>query len=108
MGSLQGSTLQRGVPKGFDAGHPAADLIKMKQWYWWVELDPGLATSAKLKSEIVKRFRAMAPMIEFLNQPLLKSARTMVAADENARRADLKVGCRQECPPHTYTCPLPW
>lgn len=74
MGSLKGSTLTR-VPKGFDAGHPAADLIKMKQWYWWVELDPGLATSPKLKAEIVKRFRAMAPMIEFLNKPLLKGGR---------------------------------
>jgi uncharacterized protein (DUF2461 family) len=72
MGKLQGSTLTR-VPKGFDAGHPAADLIKMKQWYWWVELDGSLATSPKLKAEIVKRFRAVAPMIEFLNKPLLRA-----------------------------------
>ena len=80
MGSLQGSTLTR-VPKGFDAEHPAADLIKMKQWYWWVELDPALATSPKLKAEIAKRFRAMAPMVELLNKPLLKSAKTKLAAD---------------------------
>jgi uncharacterized protein (TIGR02453 family) len=74
MGKLQGSTLTR-VPKGFEKEHPAAELIKMKQWYWWVELDPGLATSPKLKGEIAKRFRAMAPVIEMLNRPLLgKSA----------------------------------
>jgi uncharacterized protein (TIGR02453 family) len=83
MGSLQGSTLTR-VPKGFDAEHPAAELIKMKQWYWWVELDPALATSPKLKGEIAKRFRAMAPMVELLNKPLLKSAKTKLAADDAA------------------------
>jgi uncharacterized protein (TIGR02453 family) len=83
MGSLQGSTLTR-VPKGFDAEHPAAELIKMKQWYWWVELDPALATSPKLKGEIAKRFRAMAPRVELLNKPLLKSAKTKLAADDAA------------------------
>lgn len=70
MGPLQGSTLKR-LPKGFDCEHPAAALIKMKQWYWWVELDGKLATSPKLKSEIVKRFKAMTPMVELLNKPLL-------------------------------------
>jgi uncharacterized protein (TIGR02453 family) len=73
MGSIQGTTLQR-VPKGFDPAHPAVDLIKMKQWYWWVELDPKLATSPNLKAEIAKRFRAMAPMVELLNKPLLGKA----------------------------------
>jgi uncharacterized protein (TIGR02453 family) len=82
MGSLQGSTLTR-VPKGFNAEHAAADLIKKKQWYWWVELPLELATSRKLKSEIVKRFRATAPMVELLNKPLLKGGgKTVSAADE--------------------------
>jgi uncharacterized protein (TIGR02453 family) len=71
MGAVQGDTLQR-IPKGFDADHPAADLIKMKQWYWWVELDPALVTSPKLKAEIIKRFKAIAPMVEMLNKPLLQ------------------------------------
>jgi uncharacterized protein (TIGR02453 family) len=87
MGSIKGSTLQR-VPKGFDAEHPAADLIRMKQWYWWVELDPALATSPKLKAEIVKRFRAMAPMIELLNKPLLGKAKAVLGADEHDDRMD--------------------
>jgi uncharacterized protein (TIGR02453 family) len=77
MGSVQGSTLTR-VPKGFNAEHPAADMIKKKQWYWWVELPLALATSPKLKSEIVKRFRATAPMVELLNKPLLKGGGKML------------------------------
>jgi uncharacterized protein (TIGR02453 family) len=71
MGELHGESLRR-VPKGFDAAHPAADLIKMKQWLYWAELDPKLATSPKLLPEIVKRFRVMAPVVEMLNTPLAK------------------------------------
>jgi uncharacterized protein (TIGR02453 family) len=70
MGVVQGSTLTR-VPKGFDAEHPAVELIKMKQWYWWVELDPKLATSNTLKSEVVRRFKVMRPAVELLNKALV-------------------------------------
>jgi uncharacterized protein (TIGR02453 family) len=69
MGKLYGDSLQR-VPKGFDAAHPAASLIKMKQWLYDLTLDAKLATSAKLAPEILKRFRAMAPVLELLNTPL--------------------------------------
>jgi uncharacterized protein (TIGR02453 family) len=69
MGPVKGETLTR-PPKGFKPDHPAVDLIKMKQWYWWVELDPKLVTSPKLKAEVVKRFKEMAPMIELLNRAL--------------------------------------
>jgi uncharacterized protein (TIGR02453 family) len=70
MGQMAGRSLQR-VPKGFDAAHPAADLIKRKQWFFYVTLDPKLATSPKLYPEIVKRFGAMVPLVEMLNEPLV-------------------------------------
>jgi uncharacterized protein (DUF2461 family) len=73
LGKLQGSSVTR-MPKGFDAGHPAEDLIRMKQWLYWVELDAKLATSPRLLPELVKRFRAAAPVIAMLNEPLRKSA----------------------------------
>lgn len=69
-GSLQGDSLTRS-PKGFDPAHPAAEFIKMKDWILDVKLDAGLATSPKLQGEIVTRFRAMAPLLEYLNRPLL-------------------------------------
>lgn len=68
-GKLSGDALSR-VPKGFDPESPAADLLKQKQWFFWMELDPKLATTPKLKAEIVKRFRAAAPVVELLNSPL--------------------------------------
>jgi uncharacterized protein (TIGR02453 family) len=69
MGDLRGATLTR-VPKGFDAAHPAADLIKMKQWYYGAELEAKLATSPKLLAELIKRFKAMLPVLEELAKPL--------------------------------------
>jgi len=70
LGELQGDTLTR-TPKGFDQDHPAARFVKMKDWIFDTKLDPALATSPKLYGEIVERFRAMAPLIEYLNRPLL-------------------------------------
>ena len=69
VGELTGSSLQR-VPKGFDAGHPAAALLKMKQWYYDCTMDAKLATTPKLLPELVKRFRAMLPAMELLSKPL--------------------------------------
>ena len=70
MGELQGDKLAR-VPKGFDAAHPAVGLVRAKQWLLDVQLDSALAATPKLYTEIVQRFRAMAPFVEFLNAPLV-------------------------------------
>ncbi|MGC9970420.1 MAG: DUF2461 domain-containing protein [Bryobacteraceae bacterium] len=69
MGELKGEQLSR-VPKGFPADHPATGLVRYRQWLLWAMLDPALAATPKLFGEIVARFRAMAPFIDFLNAPL--------------------------------------
>jgi uncharacterized protein (TIGR02453 family) len=69
-GDLKGDALTR-APKGFDANHPALELIKMKDWIFDISLPPALATTPKLYREVLHRFRAMAPLIEFLNRPLV-------------------------------------
>ena len=63
------------MPKGFASDHPAEDLIRMKQWLYWVELDAHLATTPRLLPELVKRFRAAALVITMLNAPLAKAPR---------------------------------
>ena len=70
VGQLQGQELTR-APKGFDPAHPAIAWIKMKDWILDTTLDGSLATSSKLYDEILDRFRAIAPLIGYLNRPLL-------------------------------------
>jgi uncharacterized protein (TIGR02453 family) len=78
MGKLQGSTLTR-PPKGFCAEHPAIDLIKMKQWVFWDQLDQKVASTPKIVGELVKRFRAVAPVVKMLNSAAPKRAARAMA-----------------------------
>jgi uncharacterized protein (TIGR02453 family) len=77
FGELQGESLTR-IPKGFPCDHPAADLLRRKQFMLFRTLDPSLATSPKLYREIVTRFQAMTPFLQCLNRPLSRSARRAV------------------------------
>ena len=69
FGAVQGEQLTR-VPKGYPCDHPAADLLRMKQYLLYVELAPEMAVTPALYTEVVKHFRAMTPLVEFLNAPL--------------------------------------
>jgi uncharacterized protein (TIGR02453 family) len=81
FGEMHGDQLSR-VPKGFAADHPAADLLRYKQYVFYVELPPDLVTSPELFGEVRKRFRALTPLVNFLNAPL-------VAARPKTRVEDL-------------------
>jgi uncharacterized protein (TIGR02453 family) len=74
MGEMHGEQLSR-VPKGFPADHPAAELLRYKQWLFYVTLPPALATTSNLVGEIVSRLRAVTPVTDFLNAPLIAAAR---------------------------------
>ena len=80
MGKLEGSTAAR-TPKGFDPKHPADDLVRMKQWLYWTELDPKVATSPKLLGELIKRFRVATPVLRMLNAGLMKSGAARAGED---------------------------
>ncbi|HLH41159.1 MAG TPA: DUF2461 domain-containing protein [Bryobacteraceae bacterium] len=80
MGKLHGECLTR-VPKGFPADHPAADLIRMKRWVYYATLDAKLAVTPKILTEIVKRFKAAAPVLEELSKALAKPRSRSFAAD---------------------------
>jgi uncharacterized protein (TIGR02453 family) len=77
FGAVQGEQLSR-VPKGFCAEHPAADLLRFKQFLLFTTLDAAIVTTPKLFVELEKRFRALAPFLEFLNAPLIGAKRSVL------------------------------
>lgn len=79
-GELQGDQLSR-VPKGFQAEDPAADLLRFKQYVLYVVLPPDVAMTPVLEKEILTRFRAMTPFLNFLSAPLAKARPKLDASD---------------------------
>ena len=69
MGALQGEQLKR-VPRGWPADHPAGDLLRHKQLYFHTQLPVAIATTPELFKELVARYRAMTPFVEFLDAGL--------------------------------------
>jgi len=71
LGRLQGEQLSR-TPKGFAADHPAEPLVRRKQWYLETTLDGRVVTSPRLLPELARHFEIMAPLVEFLNQAVVR------------------------------------
>lgn len=69
FGELQGDRLKR-VPRGFEPEHPAADLLRLKQYYVRASLGAGLATSRTLPKELADRFKAATPFVQALDAVL--------------------------------------
>jgi uncharacterized protein (TIGR02453 family) len=65
FGALRGDRLVR-VPKGFPPDHPAGDLLRLKEAYFYVTLPSSLATSPRLAEEVTRRVRLGVPFVEWL------------------------------------------
>lgn len=61
-------------PKGFPAEHPAMEWLKWRQWGVIVTLPPADALQPDLSAVAEKYFRLAAPLVNFLNAPLLRKA----------------------------------
>jgi uncharacterized protein (TIGR02453 family) len=61
-------------PKGFPAEHPAADLYRQKRWGFSASLAPEMATKPDFAKMVDSYFRAAAPLVALLNQPLVAKA----------------------------------
>ncbi|HTV06955.1 MAG TPA: DUF2461 domain-containing protein [Acidobacteriaceae bacterium] len=61
-------------PKGFPAEHPAMEWIKWRQWGVITTLPAGEALKPKLAVMVEEHFRLAAPLVDFLNEPLLRVA----------------------------------
>jgi len=68
-GQLQGETLTR-VPRGFPADHPAADLLRHKQFLASREYPAEFAYDPGFYQELLTVFRAITPMVRYFNEAM--------------------------------------
>jgi uncharacterized protein (TIGR02453 family) len=73
VGELSGDRLSR-VPNGYLKDHPAANYLQFKQFIGSSEYEAGFATSPRFYSELLRIFKAVTPLVRFLNRALLDAA----------------------------------
>lgn len=81
IGGLQGERLSR-VPRGFAKDHPAADLLQHRQFLAFREEAAAFATSKTFYAQLKGTLETIAPLVQFLNEPLIASV-----ADQGSARA---------------------
>jgi uncharacterized protein (TIGR02453 family) len=69
FGKLEGEKLVN-VPRGFEKDHPAADLLRYKQFLISKKIPDSVITSSKGVDEVVKSFRAMRPFFDYMSDIL--------------------------------------
>lgn len=74
-GGLDGDRLSR-VPRGFAADHPAAEYLRYKQWLGWANHPAAFATTPAFYPAVVRTFRAVMPLVRYLNDALIAGAGT--------------------------------
>ncbi len=77
LGPMQGDQATR-MPRGFDPGHPAADLLRHKQFMAVVEQKPEFAVRPDFYQQLLATFQTMAPFVTFLNEPIVELRRAAV------------------------------
>ena len=87
IGGLQGDRMTR-VPRGLAKDHPAADYLQYRQFMGYREEAAALATQKDFYRQLRTTFETIAPLVQFLNEPLIEAQKTDRRAhvfDEDAR-----------------------
>lgn len=71
VGQLDGARLRR-VPRGYAKEHPAADYLRYRQFLAGKEFPADFAHSPRLFAGVVAVYREVAPLVRFLNEPLIR------------------------------------
>jgi len=82
FGALSGEQLVR-VPRGFPPDHAAAELLRHKQFLAFRTLPSQTAATAQFGAIVLESFRTLHPLLQFLNEPIVKMQ------DAKSRRAAL-------------------
>jgi uncharacterized protein (TIGR02453 family) len=70
---LSGDAMTR-VPRGYRADHPAAEYLKHRQFYGGAEFPASLAHSREFYPTLIATFKALMPLVRFLNEPLVAAS----------------------------------
>ena len=73
LGDLQGDRLTR-VPRGFAKDDPAAEYLKHYRFVAGREFPASLAASDEFYPTLLRTFRALMPLVRFLNEPLIEAS----------------------------------
>ena len=88
LGDMQGATVTR-MPRGFEAAHPAADVLRHKQFLAVREEPPTFAARSDFYEQLLATFAAMTPFVTFLNAPIVALRRAIdrdpLVAERSAR-----------------------
>ena len=74
LGGLQGDRLTR-VPRGYAKDHPAADYLQFRQFMAFREEAAAFATSRNFYRQLTQTLETIAPLVQFLNEPLVEALR---------------------------------
>jgi uncharacterized protein (TIGR02453 family) len=77
VNSLDGAQLSS-MPRGYLKDHPAARYLRYKQFLAGREFEADFATTPRFYPELLRIFRAVAPLVRFLNTPLLEGRRALM------------------------------
>jgi uncharacterized protein (TIGR02453 family) len=73
VGELDGERLSR-VPRGFQKEDAAAEYLKLRNFLAGREFPADFATSSRFYPTLVSTYRAIMPLVRFLNEPLVEHA----------------------------------
>lgn len=79
VGQLEGERLSR-LPHGYAKDHAAAEYLRFKKFLAGCEYEAEFAYDRRFYREVLTIFRAVAPLVRFLNRPLLEHRRTLTPA----------------------------
>lgn len=77
FGQAQGESLKN-IPKGYDALHPDADLLKVKTMFFWHHFTDAEVASGEFVNLVIEKAKVLKPYLDFLNaiffdkEPFLK------------------------------------
>jgi uncharacterized protein (TIGR02453 family) len=73
LGTLDGDRLTR-LPRGYAADNPSSEYLKYKHFLAGRQFPAAFATTSGFYPALLETFRALMPLVRFLNEPLVRDA----------------------------------